>query len=286
MTDTGYIKLNRKFFQNFLWNEARVYSRAEAWIDLIQLARFEVSTEIISGKVIEVQRSELPASRRFLELRWDWGSSKVSNFLKTLSDWGMISIRQVNGQTIVKLCNYDVYNYVVNVSKPRANHRQTTGKPANEPETNHATTSCSGRYDDCQTTDKPPNKPPPNHGQTSGKPATNQRKEGEERKNLNLPPYPPLGGDGFDFSFVEDDFGKPFGDWLEYKKNRKESYKTQQSLEACYRKLKKLSGGNPQKAGEVVEQSMANNWAGLFELSGSRVVAPMNDLNVNDIWKK
>jgi hypothetical protein len=121
----GFIKINRKFFDNFLWNEARVYSKAEAWLDMIRMARFEASTEIINGKVIELQRGEIPASRRFLELRWNWGSSKVSNFMKTLSKMGMINQRQTAGQTIVRLVNYGLYN-----------DRQTTDEPPSEPPTN------------------------------------------------------------------------------------------------------------------------------------------------------
>jgi hypothetical protein len=70
----------------------------------------------------------------------------------------------------------------------------------------------------------------------------------------------------FDLSFLEDDFKNPFVEWMEYKHQRKETYKTQKSVETCYMRLKKLSGFNPENASLIVEQSMANNWAGLFEL--------------------
>lgn len=70
----------------------------------------------------------------------------------------------------------------------------------------------------------------------------------------------------FDLSFVDPSYQGVFSDWLAYKKARKESYKTQKSVEACYAKLVKLSGGDFIRAGEIVSQSMANNWAGLFEL--------------------
>ena len=70
----------------------------------------------------------------------------------------------------------------------------------------------------------------------------------------------------FDFSFADDDFLPTFKNWLEYKKKRNETYKTQQSVELAYKKLLNLSGNNPKTAREVTEQSMANNWAGLFEL--------------------
>jgi hypothetical protein len=70
----------------------------------------------------------------------------------------------------------------------------------------------------------------------------------------------------FDLSFLEDDFKTPFIEWMEYKRQRNETYKTQKSFEACYNRLKKLSRFDSENASLIVEQSMANNWAGLFEL--------------------
>lgn len=62
------------------------------------------------------------------------------------------------------------------------------------------------------------------------------------------------------------EYEKAFKLWLEYKHQRGESYKSDISLKACYNKLVRLSGGDPEKALAIVEQSMANNWAGLFQL--------------------
>lgn len=54
--------------------------------------------------------------------------------------------------------------------------------------------------------------------------------------------------------------------WLEYKKDRRENYKSEKSLKACYNKLVKLSKGDPTAAYQIVNESIANNWSGLFEL--------------------
>lgn len=130
----GYIKLSRKFFENALWKEPRQYYRSEAWLDLIQLARFEDSNLILNNRVIEVQRGEIAASRRFLEKRWSWGSTKVTNFLDYLKKEGMINQRQNNGQTIITICNYDYYNNTIDdcnyENKPATNHEIDKGKPA------------------------------------------------------------------------------------------------------------------------------------------------------------
>lgn len=70
----------------------------------------------------------------------------------------------------------------------------------------------------------------------------------------------------FDYSFLDSRFKEVFFDWLEYKKSRNQKYKSQYSLETCYKNLLKLSDNSPDKAREVVNQSIANNWSGLFNL--------------------
>jgi hypothetical protein len=62
------------------------------------------------------------------------------------------------------------------------------------------------------------------------------------------------------------DFFATFLTWLRYKRRRGESYKDKDSTLLAYKKLVKLSDNNSVKAIEIVEQSMAQNWAGLFEL--------------------
>jgi hypothetical protein len=77
----------------------------------------------------------------------------------------------------------------------------------------------------------------------------------------------------FDFSFCPPDYLPVIQDWLTYKRKRRESYKTQKSLEALYRKLNTLSGGDVEIAKMIVEQSQASNWAGLFELKSDAAAA-------------
>jgi len=54
--------------------------------------------------------------------------------------------------------------------------------------------------------------------------------------------------------------------WLAYKREKKQTYKGPKSIKVCYKKLRKLSGGNAGVAQEIVEQSIGNNWSGLFPL--------------------
>ena len=72
-----------------------------------------------------------------------------------------------------------------------------------------------------------------------------------------------------ELSFISFEFLDVFLLWLEYKKERREKYKSDRSVKACYDKLVRLSGNDANVANEIVNQSIANNWAGLFELKNN-----------------
>ena len=74
------------------------------------------------------------------------------------------------------------------------------------------------------------------------------------------------GGTPPNLDFVSEGFKSTFQLWLDYKRERKESYKSEKSLKIAYNQLVKLSGNNPDTAKLIVEQSIASNWQGLFEL--------------------
>lgn len=76
----------------------------------------------------------------------------------------------------------------------------------------------------------------------------------------------PRGYESFSFDFLSKEFKDLFLSWLDYKRQRSEKYKTQKSIELCYKQLLNFSQGNPFTASKIVEKSMANNWAGLFDL--------------------
>ena len=53
--------------------------------------------------------------------------------------------------------------------------------------------------------------------------------------------------------------------WMAYKTERHESYK-RKGIEMFYKRLMELSGGSVIRAEKIIEQSMANNYAGIFAL--------------------
>ena len=66
--------------------------------------------------------------------------------------------------------------------------------------------------------------------------------------------------------YIDSAFLEIFNKWMDYKKQRKESYKTEMSEKSFYNSLIKFSNNNPIIANEIIEQSISNNWAGIFEL--------------------
>ena len=108
----GYIKLSRKFFSNDMWNEARTFSSCEAWLDLIQSARFEATPrmESIGGREVSYTRGQYPASIRFLSKRWHWTERRVRTFLSFLKRENMITLSQDQGMNIITLVKYNDYN--------------------------------------------------------------------------------------------------------------------------------------------------------------------------------
>ena len=67
--------------------------------------------------------------------------------------------------------------------------------------------------------------------------------------------------------------------WLVYKKERGQTYKPT-GLKAFITRLGNLSGGNGEVALKIVEQSMANNYSGVFPLNSNRVVTNTPDMGV------
>ena len=90
-------------------------------------------------------------------------------------------------------------------------------------------------------------------------------KEGEgEEKNKRKRARPPI-----DTSFIDAPFRGVMDRWLEYKRARGQTYKSEASIKTCYKKLLEMSGDDPVKAEAIVENSIANNYAGLFPLKNT-----------------
>lgn len=64
----------------------------------------------------------------------------------------------------------------------------------------------------------------------------------------------------------KDEFDEVLNDWFDYKKSLGKPYKNEKSKGVCKKKLREMSYGNVEVAKKIVEQSIANNWQGLFPI--------------------
>lgn len=105
------------------------YSRGEAWIDLIMLARWKPGQENNKGRKIDLDAGQLQGGYEFLASRWNWTIKQVRLFLTKLIGEGMIDKKQPeldhstrnskvgskkgkqssNQIQVITLCNYRKY---------------------------------------------------------------------------------------------------------------------------------------------------------------------------------
>lgn len=171
-----YIPISRRLFEHPFWCEERTYSRFEAWLDLIQSARFEDTKQLIGNRMIDVKRGQALVSLRFLAGRWQWSTKKVNSFLDLLIQDKMIikEAPKETGQTVITICNYDKYN---EISEKRKQQKKQEGNTKETPRKHQG------------------------------------NKNNKENKDNNIPPTPPK-GDGLNIkarSLFEDFFLATYG---------------------------------------------------------------------------
>lgn len=226
---SNFIPISRKLFEHHLWCEDREYSRFEAWLFLLKEARFEDTKVLDKGKLVIVKRGQIYASIRFLATAFGWSTKKVGNYIKILEGDEMVKKETVKetGQNIITICNYDKYNTILS---------------------------------DKETQNETQRKQQGNAEETKSNIENNYNTD-------NIPPFiPPKGYENFNFSFLDRKFENCLLRWLEYKKTKFQKYKSTESLTIFYNRMVKESGGAVDIAMEMIDQSMANNWDGLFAL--------------------
>jgi hypothetical protein len=112
---SGYFLLSRKMFDGSddFWAEKRVYSRAEAWIDLLAMASWRPRGQTVKGVVVNLQRGQILASLRFLGARWQWSKGKVERFLDNIAECKRVERRTDHPAghlgPILTILNYETY---------------------------------------------------------------------------------------------------------------------------------------------------------------------------------
>jgi len=106
----GYIKLYRKIRETSIWQEKTVFTKREAWIDMLLSARYEDGTVVLGMEAFEVKAGQMIKSQRTWANDWRWSESKVRNFFKLLRETKQITTKNLGNTTQVTICNWELYN--------------------------------------------------------------------------------------------------------------------------------------------------------------------------------
>ena len=103
---TGWIKVNRKLLDHWLWEE-KPYSPGQAWVDLLMIVSYDKNQNSVIGT--SCSKGEVRISISSLADRWGWGRKKTTLFLQRLKKEKMITIESNKKDTIIKILNYSKY---------------------------------------------------------------------------------------------------------------------------------------------------------------------------------
>lgn len=135
---SGFFLMHRGWRDNEIFKGE--FSRADAWVWLIENACWKPTRSRIKGQTVELDRGEMSFSQRFLAEKWGWSKSRVDRFIAELRDEGMIETRSKigataghsagQGQSILRVCNYSKYQDMSDAS--RGNDDPETGATAGQ----------------------------------------------------------------------------------------------------------------------------------------------------------
>lgn len=256
----GFLPLHRRYFKHSFWLEKRSFSRAEAWLDLIQLAAYTDHQKIVKASIVKVERGQILTSIRALAERWMWGKNKVAAFLELLESNEMIEKRSGQSETIITLCNYQTYNDQTGVSSDTEEDVYYTEKRTLNPLSMCDLPRIAGHQRDTNRDTNRDTQPadneeiPPNRGTPTGtRTGTYKNKGKRKEENKGDPPEIPE-------NLNTSEFRSLWEAWVSYRKESKKPL-TPSTVKA---QLSKLSKVGPEAAKAAIEASICSGWQGLF----------------------
>jgi len=249
MTDNGYFTVARQIKKSWIYPHNRKFTEFEAWLWLIQNVYYFCNEKMVNGKIMIIPRGYLDITVEQLSFTWKWNRRTVDKFLQLLVSEMMIKCFKINPKsrkscTLIKVNNYNAFQ--PNISGHCTSKYKLKCKLNCTLEYKLKCTPYNKEIKDIKKEERKKDILP--HQNVSAQ--NTKLEEG----------YVLLQG-----GKIHSDFEPAITIWLEYKKEKGQKYKHPKSIEALYNKLLKLSGQSPQKAMEIIEESMANNWSGFFK---------------------
>lgn len=104
----GWIKLDRKVCDNWLWKD-KPFTKGQAWVDLLLLADYEDNDGYYRNSVKHFKAGTVYRSITVLAVRWGWSRDKVRRFLKVLHEENMISLKSTKNDTTITIEKWAFY---------------------------------------------------------------------------------------------------------------------------------------------------------------------------------
>lgn len=145
---SGWYAMKRGWLDHEVFEPEGRWSRAEAWVWMVEAAAYKPTTIDLGGKPHVVPRGALCFSLRFLGKRWRWSTKAVQTFLRDLEAHGVVRSEVIRGghggetrRTQVTLCNYEKYQSVGNAGETRGKRAGNEEEQGNKDNTLEAIAS-------------------------------------------------------------------------------------------------------------------------------------------------
>ena len=113
MKEIWYIKLHRQILDNRLFQEKRVFSKFEAWADILLNCNYIESDFLLWYEVYKIQPWDYVTSKVKLMKKYGWGQQKLNNFFSLLEKQNMISQKTIGKSrdkaSVIRVLNWGKY---------------------------------------------------------------------------------------------------------------------------------------------------------------------------------
>lgn len=157
--------ISRQLLNSDEWT-SEPFTRAQAWIDLIGLARWKSGNARLKGHRIELERGQLCWSEVKLAERWQWSRGKVRRYLSELEIDQRIVQQKSSITTVISLVNYNEYQMGGTANGTADGHRIVQRTDSGRTADGTADSTADGTRKKTDKTDKKENKD--NNDKTEG----------------------------------------------------------------------------------------------------------------------
>ncbi len=229
---TGFFTVSRGLKNHWIHpiNQNRKFTEMDAWMDIMASAFYFCQKKLVNGKLIVIPRGYFDTTVLQLAAKWRWDRRTVEKFLQMIELDKMIKRFKINPKSDRSCTVIKVINY--NKFQPII-YDQCTAEYKAKCNAN-CTAKCNAK-------------------------CTPNKKEKKENNNL----LRKLLEQNFE---MDKNLIPVLEEWLEYKKKKRKGYTSEKGVKGLYTKLLEYSGGSAEKAQEIINNSIANNYDGIFPL--------------------